>query len=104
MKEIIKSEYSRFFFVGLLFHLLCAWFSNGYNHPDEHFRVLEFCNYKLGLSPASALPWEFHNKMRPALLPYCIYAVAKLFQWMGMYNPFTVVFILRLLTGIAAWF
>ncbi|HXB13944.1 MAG TPA: hypothetical protein VNZ45_18285 [Bacteroidia bacterium] len=104
MKEIIRSEYSKLFYVGLIFILLCSWFSLGYNHPDEHFQVLEFCNYKLGLSPASDLPWEFQNKMRPALLPYCVFAVAKIFQALGAYNPFTIVFILRLLTGIASWF
>jgi phosphatidylinositol glycan class B len=104
MKEIIKSEYSKFFFAGLIFNLLCAWFSLGYNHPDEHFQVLEFCNYKLGFSPATALPWEFKNRMRPSLLPYFMYVLARFFQWMGAYNPFTIGFILRLITGIASWF
>jgi phosphatidylinositol glycan class B len=55
MKEIIKSEYSKFFFAGLIFILICAWLSLGYNHPDEHFQVLEFGNYKLGFSPAAQL-------------------------------------------------
>ena len=104
MKEIIKSRYSAFFFAGLFFQLACAWFSIGYNHPDEHFQVLEFCNYKMGHTPLAHLPWEFNFKMRAAILPYTAYFFAKAMSSAGMYNPFVLAFLLRLFTALASWF
>jgi GPI mannosyltransferase 3 len=104
LKEILKSKYSRFFIAGLVLNILCAWFSVGFHHADEHFQILELCNYKMGHSPASDLSWEFQQKVRASLLPYIAYGFAKLMDWCGVYNPFILVFILRLIIGIATWF
>ena len=30
-----------------------AWFSDLFYFPDEHYQVLEFMSYKLGITPAS---------------------------------------------------
>ncbi len=103
MKQIIKSEYSKLFIAGLLINIVCAWFSNGFYHYDEHFQILEFCNYKLGLLPASEVPWELKYKVRSTILPYIVYAFTKALVWIGVNSPFTVIFLIRLLTGIAAW-
>jgi phosphatidylinositol glycan class B len=51
----------------LLIHIASAYFHLGYQHPDEHFRLLGFANYRLGLFPASDLPWEYGQKMHLAL-------------------------------------
>ena len=88
---------------GLLVQIIAAWFSVGYNHSDEHFQVLEFCNYKLGLSPAAALPWEFGAQCRPALQPFIAYCVCKLLMLPSMYNPFWAAFLLRLGMGALTW-
>ncbi len=104
MKEIVQSKYARYFLAGLAFNIICAWFSKGFYQADEHYQILEFCNYKLGHATNATLPWEFTQQMRASLLPYIAYVIAKFMQVSGFYNPFTLAFLLRLLTGIASWF
>ncbi len=104
VKKIIASEYARFFGAGLALTVICAWFSAGFHQVDEHFQVLEFCSYKMGNISSSVLPWEFGQKMRPALLPGIAYLIAKTMTCFSLYNPFIVAFLLRFITGIAAWY
>ncbi len=90
--------------VSLAIHICCAWFSIGYHYDDEHWQILEFANYKLGLSPATDLPWEFAAQIRPTLQPFMVIFLAKAMMAIKMYNPFTLAFILRLITAIISWF
>jgi phosphatidylinositol glycan class B len=68
---------------------------------DEHFQILEFASYKLGHSPASDLPWEFAEKMRPALQPAMAYIVCRMMDGLHA-TPFAEAFALRLFTSITA--
>jgi GPI mannosyltransferase 3 len=106
MKQIINSNYSPFFYAGFALTVICAWCSMGMYHADEHYQVLEFCNYKLGYtSPNSySLPWEFYDKIRASLLPDIGYVIGKILGWCGLYNPFTLAFLLRLFAGLSAWY
>ncbi len=104
LKEILQSKYSRFFIAGLLLNILCSWFSSGFHQADEHYQILEFCNYKLGFIPGASLPWEFQDQVRATLLPDIAYGFARIMQWCGVYNPFFLAFLLRFITGIASWF
>ncbi len=104
MRELIRSPYAKIFLLGLLVFITAAFFSMGYHQPDEHFQILEFCNYKLGRSPAADLALEFRTQSRPTLQPYIAYAIIKGLSTIGIENPFTWAFVLRLLTAISAWF
>ena len=55
-----------------------AWRSDGYYFPDEWFQVVELASYKLGRTPASDLPWEFREGMRPFLQPAIYFAFANI--------------------------
>jgi len=101
---IFKSPYSRYFAAGLFIFLAASFFTIGYHHPDEHFQVLEFANYKLGNSPVSDLPWEFNSRVRPTLQPFIAYLAIKCLTFVGIKNPFTYAFVLRALTGLFAWY
>jgi GPI mannosyltransferase 3 len=90
-------------FLTIVLHLGCAWFSVGYFNPDEHFQILEFANYKLGLSPASDLAWEYSAKSRQTIQPAIAYTVYRTMGKLCGADPFTVAFMLRLLTSIAGW-
>lgn len=87
------------FLVGLLLYGITAWFSEGYHHPDEHFQVLEFANYKLGRSAAIDLPWEFEAKIRPGLQPMLAAAMIRSSEMIGITNPFVQAFLMRLFSG-----
>ncbi len=104
MKPIFTSPYRYIFILGLLVFITASVFSSGYYHPDEHFQILEFCNYKLGNSSASDLPWEFNEKMRPALQPSIGIVIIKFLNFIGINNPFTYSFALRLMSALFSWF
>ena len=103
MKFIPAPAYRNWFLLGLLVQLIAAWCSVGFHHPDEHAQVLEFCSYKLGNTPAAALPWEFGAQCRPALQPFIAWGLCRVLQTIGLFNPFTVAFLLRLMMGVFTW-
>ena len=80
--------------------IVTAWFSNLFYFPDEHYQVLEFMSHRLGITPASALPWEYHQRIRPWLQPAIYYGIAAPLHSIGVTDMFTIAFILRLLTGL----
>jgi GPI mannosyltransferase 3 len=80
--------------------LVTAWFSETFYFPDEHYQVLEFMSYRLGITAASQLPWEFSARMRPWFQPLIYFLIAKPLMLLGEKDMFTVVFILRLMTGL----
>jgi phosphatidylinositol glycan class B len=104
MKNLSRSPYSKLYFTALVVFVITSFFSKGYHHADEHFQILEFTNYKLGHCQASDLPWEFREKIRPALQPFIAFIIIKSLTFLGIHDPFTWAFILRLLTAITAWF
>jgi GPI mannosyltransferase 3 len=86
----------------LLIHLVAAWFTIGFHHPDEHYQIVEMASYKLGQTPANMLPWEFAARMRPGLQPFISFVLLKCYYATGADNPYTFSFLLRLLsTGLA---
>jgi phosphatidylinositol glycan class B len=80
--------------------IVTAWFSDLFYFPDEHYQVLELMAFKLGITPASALPWEFAARIRPWTQPAIYYAIAAPLRALGVTDMFTVSFILRLTTGL----
>ncbi len=92
----------RIWIVGAVLLIVSAWCTEGYFHPDEHFQILEFANWKYGLTPTASLPWEFTAQMRPALQPVLAWAAITAGHWTGHYNPFVLAFILRLCSGLLA--
>ncbi|MCB9342240.1 MAG: hypothetical protein H6576_00915 [Lewinellaceae bacterium] len=88
------------FFTGIVLTVLCAWFSVGYHHPDEHYQIWEFAKVKLGEAPVEDLPWEYAEKMRPGLQPFLAFTGIKFARAIGIDDPFDQVLLLRMLTGI----
>lgn len=89
-------------FLGLLVHLIAAYFSVGYHHPDEHFQIIEFANYKLGKTAYEFLPWEYAAAIRPGLQPFLAWLLLKPYYALGFTNPYHFTFILRLISGLLA--
>ena len=55
---------NKIYFISILSLLISSIFSVGFFHPDEHYQILEFANYKMGNINPTQLPWEFHEKIR----------------------------------------
>jgi len=56
----------------------------------------------LGRQSASALAWEFPERMRPALQPWLAAVAIRLHHLVGITSPFTIAFTLRLASTILA--
>jgi phosphatidylinositol glycan class B len=83
-----------------------AFLSLGRHHADEHFQILEFLNYKLGLTPASELPWEFGERMRPFIQVAAYFPLVLAERAAGIISPFAHEITLRVtsaLLGIIAF-
>jgi phosphatidylinositol glycan class B len=80
--------------------VVTAWFSELFYFPDEHYQVLEFMSYKLGITPASDLPWEFRAHIRPWFQPLVYFLIAKPLIVLGLRDMFAIAFVLRLATGL----
>lgn len=80
-----------------------AFFSEGYHQIDEHFQILEFAGYKLGITSSSELPWEFRAQIRSAFQPAIVYWFYKAFTWLKYPNPFWVAISLRMLSAIISF-
>jgi phosphatidylinositol glycan class B len=95
-------SYRTLLFAGLGVYILTAFASQGYLQADEHFQVLEFADYKLGITPAADLPWEFQQQIRPALQPAIAVGVIRVARAGGLLSPFAQAFLLRLVSAVLA--
>lgn len=91
------------YLLSTLFLGIAACLSVGFLHPDEHFQLLEFANYKLGGIPGNELPWEFGEQMRPAFQVIPVYLLARVMIFFGVFDPFVLAFLLRLITGLLSF-
>ena len=86
----------------ILVTLVTAKFSEVFFQADEHYQVLEFMSYKLGITGAADLPWEFSARIRPWMQPFLAWLVAKPLMIAGIRDAFTLTFAVRLATGCAS--
>lgn len=100
LQHLSVSE-KRFLALAVLAHLIATWFSVGFHHPDEHYQLVEFACYKMGMTPAESLPWEFPARMRPGLQPLMVYLLMKPYYALGFSNPYNFALLLRFITGLA---
>ena len=104
----LKPSEQLFLSWGVLMHVLAFFYATGYQHGDEHFQIIEFAAYKLGLCTYESLAWEYPAQMRPGLQPLMVYGTANLTRLInGNFDAFLVSDILRafsLLLGIASLF
>src|SRR3569623_1557610 len=82
--------------------VVTAWFSNTFYFPDEHYQVLEFMGIKLGITPASELPWEFAARIRTWFQPLVYLLIAAPLRALGRTDMFSIVFVRRLRTGLSS--
>src|SRR5512137_420972 len=89
--------------VGLALTLAAATTSDSVFQIDEHFQVVEFAGYKLGVTPPGELAWEFPARIRPWLQPGAYVLLARALHAVGVESPFPVMRGYRIASGLAAW-
>ncbi|HTN38834.1 MAG TPA: hypothetical protein VL053_17255 [Arachidicoccus sp.] len=90
--------------IAILIYVTAAINLVGYFHPDEHYQILEFANYKLGKIDASQMPWEFNYEMRSSFQPWIAFWVTKLFNYLHIFNSYSIALALRLITAALSLF
>lgn len=102
--HFIKSDLSPLEKLGiailLVGHLLAAYHSFGFHHPDEHFQIFEFAHAYLGLSNTAHLPWEYTAQIRPWFQPFLHVIVMKAALVANLYDPFKIAFLCRAIYGL----
>jgi phosphatidylinositol glycan class B len=94
---------TRWSLVSLLLIAVVCHFSYDFFQFDEYYQITEFVSYKLGITPESALPWEYNAEMRPWLQPAVYYVAARELNRLGVENPFTIAEVFRAMSGVCAW-
>ncbi len=99
-----KIETDRFKTYSLVVFLLLVLINSinsliGY-HPDQHYQIIEFANFKLGRIEASEVAWEYHYQERQGLQPFLIYVYLKVLYALGISDPVKLTQILRVITGL----
>lgn len=88
--------------VAAIVFFITAYNSHGYYHPDEHYQIVEFAQFKLGIINPETLAWEYRHQIRPTLQPMVCYTVFKVLHALNIENPYHQALCLRLLTAIFA--
>jgi hypothetical protein len=104
IKTLLLGKYKKWFLLGILFHLLAANFSEGFLQYDEHFEIIEFLSFKLGITPEADLTMEYAETMRPWVQPFLYYPIIKFFQTIGIENRFFWVFSLRFISSLLGFY
>jgi len=99
--KFVQLSTKKILILAIVIHSVAAWFSSGWHHPDEHFQLIEFSQFIAGNTQADVLPMEYHQAMRPSLQVWLSYVQISILKSIGIQNPFTISFILRLLIAIA---
>jgi GPI mannosyltransferase 3 len=103
MKKLDQRYFIRgVFMVAVLVYIITAVFSIGYHHADEHYQIIEFALYKLGINQAEQLAWEFEMQIRPGLQPFIAFSAIKILNGAGITAPFTQAAVIRICMGMFA--
>jgi phosphatidylinositol glycan class B len=89
----------KYLFIAAAALLIACWNSVGFHQGDEHFQLIEFAAWKLGLMGQEDLTWEFTERMRPATQPSITYGLHEIWALFGEVNPYHFAFFLRLLSA-----
>ncbi len=77
----------------------CAFRAYLFYQTDEHTSIVEFVSVKLGFTPTELLTWEYPKAIRPWVLPFAYYLIARLARFLSVDSRFLCVALLRLGTG-----
>jgi len=87
-------------FSGLIVQMISALNAIGYWHPDQHFSIIEFATYKLGITPFELMARELPEQVRSTIQVYLFLGFYKAMQSLQLGDPYTAHTILRVITSL----
>jgi GPI mannosyltransferase 3 len=85
---------------GFILQLITSIRAIGVSSMDQHFQIIEFSSYQLGLESAGTYNTELKSKLRPTLQIYLFSAYYLACTSIGLDDPYIQLTILRLITGV----
>ena len=85
--------------IAIVFYILASYYLVYCLHHDEHFQIMEFANYKRGLTPENRLAWEFKANLRPTLQPAIAFILLNALHFAGIKDPFIQAMFFRLMSS-----
>ncbi len=82
--------------VAISIYMMTIVNSVGFYYPDEHFQIIEFARWKMGVATESTIPWELSCQIRPTLQPVITLLLMRVMEAIGIVNPFHQTLLLRL--------
>lgn len=107
--NFVKNKNFLLLCIGISFflHLISVYYSVGFYSDDEHFQILEPTAYLLGINeiliddPTGYYwEWESHARIRPWTQPYIYFKLISLLKVIGINDPFSWTFTIRLISSI----
>lgn len=95
---MLSSRSKQFILIGVLTHLLAAYFSVGFYNLDEQTQVLNLVGFKLGHYGVNALSDQYVLAIRSWLHPAIYLFCSKILLFFFNFNPFIHAFFYRLLS------
>lgn len=80
-------------------YLVEAFCSEGFHHPDEHFQIVEFAQWKMGASTPASVAWELTAHIRPSLQPCLCMLLLAACRGLGIGSAFALALALRLVAA-----
>lgn len=101
INSLLEDKWSRnCLYIMIILHVLAAIFSTGFLQYDEHFEILEFLGFKLGITPKDDLSFEYGLKMRPWTQPFIYYRISNILSTLGIENRSFWTFSFRFLSSL----
>jgi phosphatidylinositol glycan class B len=100
MTELRRQDYYYAYLTAVFIYVVTAIFSIGYHQSDEHFQIIEFALYKMGINQPTDLAWEFSAQLRSGFQPFLAYLFLKTFSLLGLSDPFVQMAIIRIFMGL----
>jgi GPI mannosyltransferase 3 len=85
---------------GFILQVITSIRAIGVSSMDQHFQIIEFSSYQLGLESAGTYNSELKSKLRPTLQIYLFSAYYLACTAVGLDDPYIQLTILRVIVGI----
>lgn len=100
MAAIHRKDYIYAYLTAVFIYTVTAVFSVGYEQASEHFHIIEFALFKMGINQPAELDGLFTAHIQSGFQPFLAYLSLNAFQFLGIQNPFTQIAIIRIFMGL----
>ena len=107
-----KIEFRTIVLASFVLHILASFLSSGWYNPDEQTCILEYVNFKLGISSNPCLNINIENqsvddsslKIRSWSQPFFYFLLTKISLFLNINDPFSITYVLKIVSSMIGFF